>query len=104
MHRDQTREAAVSLIVLTRCILIPPHSKLNVTFLGSCVPDCATEDGKAKRSADQRELPFVSFSKDIFADLPIQRRQEGMNEAELILVQAEGSNSSILTRKYKLFY
>lgn len=67
------------------------------TTAGSCVPDCATEDGKAKRSADQRELPFVSFSKDIFADLPIQRRQEGMNEAELILVQAEGSNSSILT-------
>jgi len=67
------------------------------TTAGSCVPDCDSEDGKTKRSVDQRELPFISFGKDLFADLPIQRKYEGLNEAELILVRAEGSNSSILT-------
>ena len=71
-------------------------------FIGSCVPDC---DSKAKRSADElpRELPFVSFSKDIYADLPIQRFREDLEEGELIRIQADGSNSSVLTRKSKAF-
>lgn len=65
------------------------------TTAGSCVPDC--EDGKSKRSADApRELPFVSFSKDIFADLPIQRMRTDLDE-ELRIIQTEGSNSSVLT-------
>lgn len=65
------------------------------TTAGSCVPDC---DSKAKRSADEpRELPFVSFSKDIYADLPIQRLREDLEEGELIRIQADGSNSSVLT-------
>jgi len=66
------------------------------TTAGSCIPDCPSGNSKARRSAERRELPFVSFGKDIAADLPIQRKLEEL-EGDLRTIKTDtSSNSSIL--------
>ena len=50
-----------------------------------------------RRSTERRELPFVSFAKDIVADLPIQRKLEN-EDGEFIAVPSE-ANNNILQRK-----
>jgi len=66
------------------------------TTAGSCVPDCNEDGGKVRRSAQRRELPFVSFAKDIIADLPIQRKIEN-EDGEFVAVPSEATNNNILT-------
>ena len=59
--------------------------KITKLILASCVPDCdAGEDGRSKRST-RRELPFVSLGHELNADLPIQRKLEGIDEEILII-------------------
>lgn len=59
----------------------------------SCVPDCGD---RSRRSATRRELPFVSFGKELFADLPIQRKlADNDMDSRLVMVESE-SNLSIL--------
>jgi len=55
------------------------------TTAASCVPDCdSSEDARSKRST-RRELPFVSLGHELNADLPIQRKLEGIDEEILII-------------------
>ena len=49
------------------------------------MPDCdSSEDARSKRST-RRELPFVSLGHELNADLPIQRKLEGIDEEILII-------------------
>ena len=66
-------------------LLIRRDNLLNPFCVASCVPDCdSNEDARSRRST-RRELPFVSLGHDLNADLPIQRKQEGIDEEILII-------------------
>ena len=70
--------------------------KIEINYPASCIPDCnGNEDNAAKtrtrRAVNRRELPFVSLGHDVYAELPIQRRQE-FNGDEIFIIDERTSD------------
>jgi len=64
------------------------------TTAASCIPDCnGNEDAasRTRRAVNRRDLPFVSLGHDVYAELPIQRRQE-FNGDEIFIIDERTSD------------